>query len=174
MSPIKTWVKIKNRKEELVLSKQKFFRCKHCGNLVGLINNAGVPMVCCGEPMDELIPNTVEAAEEKHLPAVSVKERLVHVKVGSVAHPMTEEHHIEFIYLQTENGGQRKCLKAGAEASAMFAVLEDKPLEVFAYCNLHGLWKVAVPCGCGCETTQSGHDISEETICSAEFAGGCI
>lgn len=156
------------------MHEQKFFRCKHCGNLVGLINNAGVPMICCGEPMAELIPNTVEAAVEKHLPEVSVKERLVHAKIGSVAHPMTEEHHIEFIYLQTKNGGQRRCLKVGSTAAAMFAVLDDKPLEVFAYCNLHGLWKVDVPCGCDNKHEQSEEDIQEETVCSAEFAQGCI
>ncbi len=156
------------------MCEQKFFRCKHCGNLVELINNGGVPMICCGESMAELIPNTVDAAAEKHLPEVSVKERLVHAKVGSVAHPMTEEHHIEFIYLQTENGGQRRCLKVGSEAATMFAVLDNKPLEVFAYCNLHGLWKVAVPCSCGDEHKLSEYDVHEETICSAEFAQGCI
>lgn len=155
------------------MCEQKFFRCKQCGNLVGLINNAGVPMICCGEPMEELHPNTTEAATEKHIPAVSVNGRLVHAKVGSVPHPMTEEHHIEFIYLQTENGGQRQCLKVGSEAQAMFAVLQDKPLEVFCYCNLHGLWKAEIPCGCGCEHTAEYLD-QEETVCSAEFAEGCI
>lgn len=154
-----------------MMCEQKFFRCKHCGNLVGLINNAGVPMICCGEPMEELVPNTVEAATEKHIPEVSVRERLVHAKVGSVAHPMTEEHHIQFIYLQTENGGQRRCLKVGSEAVAMFAVLDDKPLEVFAYCNLHGLWKVTVPCGCEHTHSQSSPD---DPNCSAEFSEGCV
>lgn len=156
------------------MCEQKFFRCKHCGNLVGLINNAGVPMICCGEAMEELIPNTVEAATEKHIPAVSVKERLVHAEVGSVAHPMTQEHHIEFIYLQTENGGQRRCLKVGSKAAAMFAVLDDKPLEVYAYCNLHGLWKADVPCNCDSDSAKiEEDDTPEETICSAEFAEGC-
>lgn len=126
------------------MCEQKFFRCKHCGNLVGLINNAGVPLICCGEPMQELVPNTVDAATEKHIPAVTMDGDTVTVKVGSVAHPMTEEHHIEFIYLQTEHGGQRKCLKVGTEAAARFQLADDTLLEVFAYCNLHGLWKVAV------------------------------
>lgn len=156
------------------MCEQKFFRCKHCGNMVELINNGGMPMICCGEPMGELIPNTVEASAEKHVPEVSVQEQLVQVKIGSVAHPMTEEHHIEFIYLQTEKGGQRKVLKVGLEAAAAFAVLEDKPLEVFAYCNLHGLWKAPVPCGCGGEHNQSEEDTSGEMICSAEFSEGCM
>lgn len=152
------------------MSEQKFFKCKHCGNLVSSINNSGIPMVCCGDPMEELRPNTVEAATEKHIPEVSANGRLVHAKVGSVPHPMTEEHHIEFIYLLTENGGQMIRLKVGAEAHAMFAVLEGKALEVFAYCNLHGLWKLEIPCDCGCENTVAEH----EAVCSAEFADGCI
>lgn len=150
------------------MSEQKFFRCKHCAKLVNIINDSEVQMICCGEPMEELRPNTVEAATEKHIPEVSMNGRLVHAKVGSAPHPMTEEHHIEFIHLQTENGGQMRRLKVGSEAHAMFAVLEDKPLEAFAYCNLHGLWKVKVPCDC--ESTADEH----ETICSAEFADGCI
>lgn len=154
------------------MCEQKFFRCKHCGNLVGLIHNGEVPMICCGDTMEELIPNTVEAATEKHIPAVSVNGRLVHAQVGSVVHPMTEEHHIEFIYLQTENGGQRRCLKVGSAPDAMFAVLEDKPLEVYAYCNIHGLWKVAVPCDCGHDHGEADTDTGE-TVCSAEFAEGC-
>lgn len=156
------------------MSEQKFFRCKHCGNLVSMITNSDVPMICCGDPMEELRANTVEASTEKHIPEVSANGRLVHAKVGSVPHPMTEEHHIEFIYLQTENGGQMKRLKVGLEAQAMFAILEDKALEAFAYCNLHGLWKVKIPCGCGCEDAVEEHDPADETICSAEFAEGCI
>lgn len=126
------------------MCEQKFFRCKLCGNLVGLINNAGVPMSCCGEEMEELCPNTVEASTEKHIPEVTVDGCMVHVKVGSVAHPMTEEHHIEFIYLQTEQGGQKKCLKIEDEAQVVFALKDDKPVVVFAYCNLHGLWKAEI------------------------------
>lgn len=143
------------------MNQPKFFRCKHCGNLTGMIHDGGVPMICCGEPMEELLPNTVEAATEKHIPEVSANGRLVHAKIGSVAHPMTPEHHIEFIYLHTKNGGQRKALEVGTDAAAMFAVLEDKPLEVYAYCNLHGLWKADVPCDCGCDHTAAEHDCAE-------------
>ncbi|WP_396327379.1 desulfoferrodoxin family protein [Hydrogenoanaerobacterium sp.] len=127
------------------MGEHKFFICKHCGNLVGMINNSGVRMVCCGEQMDELKPNTVDAAQEKHVPVVEVSGNLVTVKVGSVAHPMLEEHHIAWIYLQTEQGGQRKELKVGGAPEATFALVEgDKPVAAFEYCNLHGLWKAEI------------------------------
>lgn len=119
----------------------KFFICDHCGNLVGLIHDSKVPMVCCGEKMRELIPNTVEASGEKHLPKVTVNGEIVEVNVGSIDHPMLPEHHIEWIYLETEKGGQRKVLKAGDAPSAVFTLTDDKPVAIYAYCNLHGLWK---------------------------------
>ena len=119
---------------------QKFFRCKHCGNFIGLINNAGVPMICCGEEMEELMPNTVEASTEKHIPDIMYDGDILNVTIGSVLHPSTEEHYIEFIYVQTEKGGQRKSLTIGEPPVANFSFVDDKPVEVFAYCNLHGLW----------------------------------
>ena len=132
---------------------QKFFICKHCGNLIGLINNKGVPMVCCGEKMAELVPNTVEASMEKHLPVVSGEMgtcscgcecNCISVKVGSIPHPMENEHNIAFVYVETERGGQRKCLKAGEEPKVAFCITNDKPVAVYAYCNLHGLWKTEI------------------------------
>ena len=123
------------------MSKQKFFICKHCGNMVGLIKDAGVPMICCGEQMAELVPNTVEASAEKHLPSVTVSGDSISVQVGSVPHPMEEAHLITFVYVETERGGQRKCLKAGEAPNVEFCFANDKPIAVFAYCNLHGLWK---------------------------------
>jgi len=121
---------------------QKFYICKHCGNLVGMINSSGVIMVCCGDPMTELEANTTDAAKEKHVPVAEVSGNIVKVNVGSVDHPMIEEHHIVWIYLQTSEGGQRKALVVGKAPYAEFALTEDdKPQAVFAYCNLHGLWK---------------------------------
>lgn len=152
---------------------QKFYRCKHCGNLVGSIQNSGALMACCDEPMEVLCPNTVEAATEKHLPEVSVNGRLVYAKVGSTPHPMTEEHHIDFIYLRTENGGQMKRLKVEWEAQAMFVVLEDTPLDMFAYCNLHGLWKIEIPCESG-GVDDIVENYPTDAVCSAEFSEGCI
>lgn len=121
---------------------QKFFICKHCGNIVGMIESSGAPLVCCGDQMTELVANTTEAAVEKHIPVVTVKDGRVTVTIGSVAHPMLEEHHISWVYLRTDKGGQRKSLEVGAKPEVVFAVTEDEtPLEAYAYCNLHGLWK---------------------------------
>ncbi|MBN7774190.1 desulfoferrodoxin family protein [Clostridium aminobutyricum] len=127
------------------MSDKKFFVCKHCGNLVELIHDSGVSMVCCGDPMTELVANTVEASVEKHIPVVTVEGNKITAKVGSVEHPMVDEHYIEWIYLQTEKGGQRKNLLPGEAPEASFLVVDDeKPVVVFAYCNLHGLWKAEV------------------------------
>jgi len=124
--------------------KQKFFICDHCKNLIGLIEDKGVPMVCCGQKMTELIPNTVDASGEKHLPVVTFSGTNIKVQVGSVLHPMMEEHYITFIYAETEHGGQRKVLKPGAEPVAEFSFVNDRPIAVYEYCNLHGLWKVEI------------------------------
>ena len=124
--------------------KIQFFICEHCGNLLGLIEDRGVPVVCCGDPMTALVPNTVEASAEKHLPAVTVSGNTIEVQIGSTPHPMEEAHRITFAYLETERGGQRKCLNVGEEPKLTFVVADDKPLSVYAYCNLHGLWKTLV------------------------------
>lgn len=122
----------------------KFFICRHCGNLINTIHDSGVPVVCCGQKMEELIPNTVEASGEKHLPVVSIQDGVVHVSVGSVAHPMIPEHYIEWIYLQTENGGYRKVLNPGDAPEVKFWLGDDNPVAVYAYCNLHGLWMTEI------------------------------
>jgi len=109
-----------------------------------LVVDKGVPVVCCGEKMKALEPNTVEASTEKHLPAVTVSGDSINVQVGSVPHPMEEGHHIEFVYIQTEKGGQRKGLAIGSEPKCAFSFVEDKPVNVYAYCNLHGLWETNV------------------------------
>lgn len=123
----------------------KFFICKHCGNLVGMIKNSGAPLTCCGDEMTELVANTSDGAQEKHVPVVEISGNIVTVSIGSVPHPMLEEHHIEWVYLETSQGGQRKELKVGAEPKVTFALTEDeKPLSAFEYCNLHGLWKTVI------------------------------
>ena len=120
----------------------KFYVCTHCGNLIETIHSSGFPMICCGEPMKELVPNTVEAAGEKHKPVIAVEGSTVTVTVGSVAHPMTDAHLIQWVVLETEQGVQRKTLTADAEPKAVFALAEgDKVVAAYAYCNLHGLWK---------------------------------
>ncbi|MBR3988560.1 MAG: desulfoferrodoxin [Clostridia bacterium] len=122
----------------------RFFKCNHCGNIIGVIHNAGVPMMCCGEKMQELIPGTVDAAVEKHVPVVKVDGNIVTVKVGEVEHPMVEEHFIQWVYMQTNRGGQRKCLKPGDKPEVKFALCDEVPVAVFEYCNLHGLWKADI------------------------------
>lgn len=122
----------------------RFYICEHCGNLIGMIHDAGVPMMCCGQKMTRLAPGTVEASHEKHIPVVTVDGNTVKVEVGSVAHPMTAEHSILWVYLQTDKGGQRKCLAIGAEPVVTFALADEKPLAAYAYCNLHGLWKAEI------------------------------
>lgn len=126
------------------MKEQKFFVCKHCGNLVGMIEESGVPIICCGESMQELKANVVEASTEKHIPAVSMEDCKVSVAVGETLHPMLEEHYIKWIYLQTDKGGQRKALNPGEEPKAEFCLQNEKAVAVFAYCNLHGLWKKEV------------------------------
>ena len=118
----------------------KFYKCNHCGNVVVKVVDSKVPVVCCGEKMQELVPNTVDASNEKHVPVVTrMDDCRIKVEVGSVAHPMTPEHHISFIYVETENGGIQVNLKDKPEA--VICVCHDKPVAVYEYCNLHGLGK---------------------------------
>ena len=120
----------------------KFYKCNHCQNLIEMVDDRKVNPVCCGEKMMELVPGKVDASLEKHVPVVEVKDGVVEVKVGSVAHPMTEEHLIEWIVVETDKGVYRKNLKAGEAPMARFMLLDDeKVVNVYAYCNLHGLWQ---------------------------------
>ena len=122
----------------------KFYKCEHCGNIITFVKASGVPMICCGQKMTELVPGTVDASLEKHVPAVTVDGSLVSVQVGSVEHPMVPEHSIEWVYVETENGGFRKDLKPSEPPKAEFNVGSEKPVAVYAYCNLHGLWMTEV------------------------------
>ena len=120
----------------------KFYRCAHCGQIVAIVKKTGVPVICCGEPMKELIPGSTDAAAEKHVPSFEVKGDVVEVTVGSVEHPMLEEHYIEWIAVQTKQGNQRKSLEPGEPPKACFRICDGDEVEaVYAYCNLHSLWK---------------------------------
>lgn len=122
--------------------KVKYYICKHCGNIVEKVKDKGVPVICCGEPMLELKAGVTDAAVEKHVPVYSVDNNLVHVIVGEVKHPMLEEHFIEWVTLKTNQGIYRKELIPGQEPAIDFALREGELVEeVYAYCNLHGLWK---------------------------------
>ena len=121
----------------------KFYKCRHCGNVIEKIVDSKVHVVCCGEKMEELVPNTVEASVEKHLPVVTrIDDCTIKVEVGSAPHPMLPEHHIAFIYVETENGGIRVNLSDKPEA--VICTCSSKPIAVYEYCNLHGLWKTTL------------------------------
>ncbi|MBO4503293.1 MAG: desulfoferrodoxin [Bacteroidales bacterium] len=122
----------------------KFYRCPHCGNIVVKPVDSGVNVVCCGAPMEELIPFLQEELREKHLPVVTWKDECtLHVEVGSTLHPMLENHHIAFICVEFENGYRFVGLKE--QPIADICVCDSTPKAVYEYCNLHGLWKVEVP-----------------------------
>jgi len=123
----------------------QFFICEICGNLVESIHNSGVEMICCGQPMTELVGNTVDAAREKHIPVIEVSGQTVKVKVGSVAHPMLPAHYIPWIYIQTTKGYHRMALQPGEAPETVFALAEGETVvAAYEYCNLHGLWKATV------------------------------
>ena len=121
---------------------QKFFICEHCGKIIAVVKESGVPVMCCGQKMKEIIPGTTDAALEKHVPVYTVENNIVKVKIGEVEHPMLSEHYIEWVSIQTKQGNQRKQLVPGAAPEVCFAICEGDDVEaVYAYCNLHGLWK---------------------------------
>ena len=122
--------------------KQKFLKCEHCGNIVAAVKESGVPVMCCGEAMKEIIPGTVDASKEKHIPVYTVEGNKVIVTVGEIEHPMQEEHYIEWVSIQTKFGNQRKVLKPNDKPEVCFVMCDGDEVEaVYAYCNLHGLWK---------------------------------
>lgn len=127
------------------MSEAKFCVCKHCGNVIEVLVDKGVPIMCCGEEMHHMKPGTTDGAAEKHVPVCKVEGNTITVQVGEVAHPMLEEHHIGWIWLATDKGGMRKCLAAGDEPKAVFTLAAgEKAIAVYEWCNLHGVWKANV------------------------------
>lgn len=123
------------------MKKTKFYICPHCRNIAEMVYDTDIPLFCCGDKMNELLPGTVEASAEKHIPEVKVTKDMVEVNVGSVDHPMVEVHWIEWVQLVTDQGSYRKFLTPGQPPKVSFLLGDEKPREVYAYCNLHGLWK---------------------------------
>ena len=120
----------------------KFYVCNHCGNIIRYEKDAGVPVMCCGEKMEELVPGTTDAAQEKHVPAVQVNGDVVTVTVGEVEHPMEPEHYIEWIILETKDMEYKKKLNPGEKPVAAFILNDgDEVVAAYEYCNLHRLWK---------------------------------
>lgn len=123
----------------------KFFLCTTCGNVVMKCVDSGVDVVCCGHEMKELIPSVTDGAEESHLPVVEcVDDCTIRVKVGAVPHPMVKGHYIRFICLETEHGAQIQYLSSSGSAEVTFCICEDRPVAVYEYCNMHGLWKTQI------------------------------
>ena len=120
----------------------KFYVCEHCGNLIGMIHDAGVPMMCCGQKMTELVPGTSDGAHEKHVPVVKINGDTVVVEVGAVEHPMVEAHYIQWIAIETTKGSQRVKLEYTDKPRAEFKLADGESfVAAYEYCNLHGLWK---------------------------------
>ena len=119
----------------------KFYICPVCRNTVEMVYDTDIALFCCGEKMEELIPNTTVASGDKHIPVATMKGDVVEVRVGSVDHPMAEVHWIEWVQLVTDKGSYRKTLRPGEEPHVSFHLNNEKPVAVYAYCNLHGLWK---------------------------------
>ncbi len=121
--------------------KNKFYLCERCGNIAELIHASGVNPVCCGERMKPMVAGVTEASREKHIPVVTVEKGRVTVSVGSVTHPMSEEHSILWIYLETTKSAYRRTLSPSEEPTATFELSEGEEAKTaYAYCNLHGLW----------------------------------
>jgi len=110
---------------------EKFYYCKHCGNLVLFVEDAGVPLACCVTKMEHLVPNSTDAAGEKHVPVVTIEGNTLKANVGEVTHTMADDHFIQWIYVQTERGGEIKRLTPNDSPEALFTFGEDKPVAVF-------------------------------------------
>lgn len=122
----------------------QFFRCPVCGNIIFKVVDSTVVPSCCGQPMQLLVPNEVDASHEKHVPFIVESDaKSVKVQIGEKLHPMTPEHHIQFLAVETESGVQINRLSPTAGPHACFC-FRSKLLAVYSYCNLHGLWKLRV------------------------------
>ncbi len=117
------------------------YKCEACGNIIEVIHAGEGNFICCNKEMKHLVENTVDASKEKHVPVVEKNQSTIHVKVGSVAHPMEDKHFIEWIEVVGSSGeAYRQFLKPGQKPEAIFPIT-DKNVTVREYCNLHGLWK---------------------------------
>lgn len=120
----------------------KFYFCKTCKNIVYYVSDEHVPVMCCGDVMKELIPNTVDASYEKHIPVITINANKIIVEVGQIPHPMLDEHYIEWIALETTKGAYFKYLHPKDEPKAEFYIASDEEvISAYEHCNIHGLWK---------------------------------
>jgi len=121
-------------------NKPVFYRCNVCGNIVGLIESGGGVLECCKTPMEKLVPNSQEAAVEKHIPVIKRNGNSLKVVIGSVEHPMIAAHYIQWICVMNGSKVQRVRLLPGEKPEANFTLDSNETVDVFAYCNIHGLW----------------------------------
>lgn len=127
------------------MNKRTLYVCKHCGNIVAVLEPSGVPVICCGEAMTAIVPNTVDASVEKHVPVVTAQGDGILVKIGAQMHPMTAEHYIKWVYVLTNKGSQLKYLDSSDAPEVAFSLSNGEKAEaVYAFCNLHGLWMTAL------------------------------
>ncbi len=126
------------------MSESRFYICKHCKNIIGVIHDEGGNLCCCDDKMTHLKPRNENEWEDKHAPKVKKTQNGIQVDVGEIMHPMTDSHGISWIYLQTDRGGQRKCLEPNTKPTANFSLNNEKPVAAYAYCNMHGLWKTDI------------------------------
>ena len=125
-----------------MVERNEVYKCEVCGNIVEVVNGSFGELYCCGQPMKKLEESTQDQGQEKHLPIVEQKEDKTLVKVGSVEHPMEDNHYIQWIELIVEDKVYRRYLKPGEKPEAEFDVnVNGKKFFARAYCNLHGLWK---------------------------------
>lgn len=142
-----------------------FYKNQNCK---GVLLEMGAPETACNCPELELLQaGSVDASAEKHVPVASVEGNMVKIQVGSEPHPMIPEHHIEWIYVKTSFGGIFCDLNVGDPPEALMHLVPDEVLEVYEYCNLHGLWKAKEP------VFLPGFDVND-TACSPEFSAGCV
>lgn len=120
-------------------SKKEIYKCEVCGNIVEVLHEGVGTLVCCGKPMVLQKEKTKDEGKEKHVPVVKRNEEGVEIKIGSIPHPMTEEHYIEWIEISTDKGESKKFLKPGESPEAKFPV--KNKVKTREYCNIHGLWK---------------------------------
>lgn len=120
----------------------RFYRCAVCGQIIMTVEESGSPLICCGQPMQEMMANTVDAVAEKHVPVFDIIDRHVYVQIGEKEHPMTQEHHIDWVAIRTGNSITIRELVPDSYPKACFALTDkDELTAVFDYCNRHGLWK---------------------------------
>ena len=147
------------------MNNHTFYVCKTCGNIVTKVNDSGVGVVCCGKPMEEMIPGSASASAEKHSPVYAIDENKVFVMVGEAEHPMQPEHFIQWIAIETTSGGQIKYLSPGEKPAASFRISsQEQLLAVYACCNLHGLWKTEHKEAPVCELKPVDTDTNENYV----------